>query len=366
MPIDANYPGMDKRDLDTPALLVDLDVVESNIARMARFVERHGLRLRPHYKTHKTPAIALKQMEAGAIGITCAKVEEAETLVNAGIKDILIANQVIGRRKIARLMGLARHANLMVAVDDVRNVADLSAGAVAAGAALRVLVEVNVGMNRCGVEPGEPAVGLAHRVVEAPGLMFAGLMGYEGFCQRIKDPVEREATTRLAMGKLIQTKELVEARGLAVEIVSGGGSGTHAITATIAGMTELQTGSYVVMDTDYRDLGVECGCALTVLATVISRTTPGAAITDAGLKAMTDDHGTPEAIGVPGGKLVRLSEEHSRIELADVSVKLDPGDKVEIIPSHACTTINLHDNMYGIRKGRLEVVWPIAGRGKFR
>lgn len=366
MSIDANYPGMDKGELDTPALLVDLDVLESNIARMAGFVASHGLRLRPHYKTHKTPAIALKQMEAGAIGITCAKVEEAETLVNAGIRDILIANQVIGRRKITRLMGLARHANLMVAVDDAENVADLSAAAVAGGASLRVLVEVNVGMNRCGVEPGSPAVELAHRVADAPGLVFTGLMGYEGFCQRIKDFAERAATTRQAMQKLIKTKEMVEASGLKVEIVSGGGSGTHAITGEIAGMTELQTGSYVVMDTDYRDLGLDFGCALTLLATVISRTTPGAAITDAGLKAMTDDHGMPEVKAVPGGRLVRLSEEHSRIELSDASVGLRPGDKVEIIPSHCCTTINLHDSMYGIRKGRLEVVWPIAGRGKFR
>lgn len=359
-------PGMSKHDLDTPALLVDLDLLESNISRMARFLEGRQTRLRPHYKTIKTPAIALKQVAAGAIGITCAKVEEAETLVNAGIKDVLIANQVVGPRKIARLAGLARHADLMVAVDDPHNVDELSAGVSAAGARLRVLVEVNVGNNRCGVEPGEAAVVLARRVAEAPGLVFAGLMGYEGFCQRIENPSEREAATRKAMESLLETKRRVEASGLRVEIVSGGGTGTHAIIADIPGVTEIQAGTYVLMDTDYRDLGIDFGCALTLLATVISRPNPHVAIADAGLKAMTNDHGMPELVGVPGGKLIRLSEEHSKIELADPSIGLRPGDRVEFIPSHACTTVNLHDRLYGIRGGRLEVVWPIEGRGKFR
>ena len=363
---DANFPGMRKQEMDTPALLVDLDVMEANIARMARFLEGKQARLRPHYKTHKTPAIALKQLEAGAIGITCAKVEEAETLVNGGVKDILIANQVVGRTKIARLAGLARHAGLMVAVDDPRNVDELSAGMMVAGASLRVLVEVNVGNNRCGAEPGDAAVSLAKKISEAPGLRFAGIMGYEGFCQRIKDMAAREAAVRKAMASLLRTRDLIEAGGLEVDIVSGGGTGTHTIIATIPGITEIQAGTYVVMDADYRNLGVDFGCALTLLATVISRPVPGIAIADAGLKAMTEDHGMPELQGVPGGKLVQLSEEHAKIELAGPSVTLDPGDKVEFIPGHACTTISLHDNLYGIRNNRLEVVWTIAGRGKFR
>jgi len=363
---DPNFPGLLKEELDTPALLVDLDLMESNILRMARFMYGTSARLRPHYKTHKTPAIARKQAEAGAIGITCAKVEEAETLVNAGIRDILIANQVVGPKKIARLAGLARHADLMVAVDDARNVDDLSTGMVAAGARLRVLVEVNVGNNRCGVEPGEAAVRLAHHVAEAPGLVFAGLMGYEGFCQRIQDLAERERMARGAMAKLIATRDMVEAAGLEVGIVSGGGTGTHAIVSTFLGVTEVQAGTYVVMDTDYRDLGIDFGCALTLLATVISRPNPETAILDVGLKGITIDHGIPELIGVPGGRITRLSEEHAKVELSDPAVKLVPGDKVEIIPSHACTTISLHDTLYGIRNGRLEVVWPVAGRGKFK
>jgi D-serine deaminase-like pyridoxal phosphate-dependent protein len=363
---DANFPGMALQDLDTPALVVDLDLLESNIARMARFLDGKQARLRPHYKTHKTPAIALKQVAAGAIGITCAKVEEAETLVSAGIRDILIANEIVGARKIARLAGLARHAEMMVAVDSPANVDELSAGMVAAGAQLRVLVDVNVGMNRCGVLPGEAAVELAHRVAAAPGLTLAGVMGYEGMCQRIKDPGAKEAAVREAMGNLLRSKEMIEASGLKAGIVSGGGTGTHAILASIPGITEIQAGTYALMDIDYRDLGIDLSCSLTLLTTVVSRPSPGLAITDAGLKEITNDHGMPEVRGVPGGKLIGLSEEHSKIELTDPSIRLRPGDKVEIIPSHACTTMNLHESLYGIRKGRLEVVWPIAGRGKSR
>ncbi len=365
MSVDANFPGIAKQDMDTPALLVDLDLMEANITRMDRFLAGKGMRVRPHYKTHKTPAIALKQLDAGAIGISCAKVEEAETLVSAGVKDILIANEIVGRKKIARLAGLARHASLMVAVDDPRNVEELSQGMSEAGAWLRVLVDINVGMNRCGVEP-EDALALAQQVANAPGLMFVGVMGYEGHCQTIKGMEERQEATRQAMSRLLQARELVQAGGLDVEIVSGGGTGTHAIDADIHGITEIQAGSYVVMDRDYRDAGMDYANALTVLATVISRPTPGRVIADVGLKGMTTDHGLPELIGVLGGSLTRLSEEHAIIDLSDPTVELKPGDRVEFVPGHCCTTMNLHDRVYGMRGERLEVVWSIAGRGKFR
>ncbi|MGI5837859.1 MAG: alanine racemase, partial [Chloroflexota bacterium] len=277
MSIDANYPGILKQEMDTPALLVDLDLMEANIERMKRFLDGKGVSVRPHYKTHKTPAIALKQIEAGAIGITCAKVDEAETLVNAGVKDILIANEIVGDKKIARLAGLARHANLMVAVDDPRNVAELSKCISAAGAWLRVLVEINVGSNRCGIHP-EQVVELARQVDAAPGLAFVGLMGYAGHCQTIPDPEEKLKATQQAIGKLLAAKELAEANGLKVEIVSGGGTGTHAIDADIPGITEVQPGSYVVMDRSYRDAGIDYANALTVLATIISRPLPNRAI----------------------------------------------------------------------------------------
>lgn len=361
-----NIPGISKHRMDTPALVVDLDILESNIAGMAAFVKGKTARLRPHYKSIKTPPIALKQVAAGAIGITCAKLGEAETLVNAGIKDILIANQIVGRQKIDWLAGLARHANMMVAVDDVHNIDELSQGMAAAGARVRVLVEVNVGNNRCGVEPGDAAVPLAHRISKSPSLIFAGLMGYEGFCMRIKDPGEKEAATRKAMEKVLTTKARVEASGLKVEIVSGGGTGTYRIVATIPWVTEIQAGTYALMDTEYRNLGIDFGCALTLMTTVLSRPNPSLAIADVGLKGITNDHGLPEVIGVPGSRLKGLSEEHAKIELTDPSIKLTPGDTIELIPSHACTTMNLHDTLYGVRKGRLEVVWPVAARGKFR
>lgn len=367
MTADPNIPGTLVQEIDTPALLIDLDIMESNIARMANFLEGKQAKLRPHYKSIKTPAIALEQIEAGAVGITCAKLDEAETLVNAGIKDVLIANEVVGRAKIAKLAGLARHADLMVAVDDAGNVRELSDAVATAGARLRVLVEVNVGNNRCGVEPGDDAVRLAHAVADAPGLVFAGLMGYEGFAMRIMPYSAREETVRKAMGLLLATRDAVEKSGLPVGIVSGAGSGTHAIVAGIPGVTEIQAGTYVLMDTDYRDAGLDFGLAITLLATIISRPRPNVAITDAGLKSLTTEHGMPELIGLPGAKLVgRLSEEHGKIELGDPSMKLAVGDRVRIIPSHLCTTMNLHDVVYGIRNGRIEVAWPISGRGKVR
>jgi len=352
-------------EIDTPALLVDLDLMEANITRMNRFLAGKGVRVRPHYKTHKTPAIAIMQLEAGAIGITCAKVEEAETLVFAGVKDILIANEIVGNKKIARLAGLARYANLMVAVDDPKNIEDLSQGMVAMNAYLRVLVDINVGMNRCGVEP-ERAPDLARLVAKTPNLVFAGVMGYEGHCQTIKDPEEKRVATRQAMERLLHARDNVESIGLEVEIVSCGGTGTHAIDANTPGITEIQAGSYVFMDRDYRDAGIDYHCALTVLGTVISKPSKDRAIADVGLKGMSTDHGLPELIGVPGGRLLRLSEEHALIDMSEASKQLEPGDKVEFIPGHCCTTANLHDKLYGVRNGRLEVVWPIVGRGKFR
>ncbi len=356
--------GLRVEDLDTPALLVDLEALERNIRRMADFFASVPANLRPHVKTHKTPAIAHKQIAAGAQGITCAKLGEAEVMAAAGIDDILIANQVVGPAKIARLMGLARQISVTVAVDNPQNVADLSAAATAAGATVGVLVEVNVGMNRCGVAPGEAAVALAQQVARSPGLRFRGVMGYEGHCVAIPDRREREEKARAAMALLIATKEMIEAAGLPVEVVSGGGTGTFDITGRYPGVTEVQAGSYVTMDTSYRRLDLGFECALTVLTTVISRPQPGLAIVDAGMKAITPEFGMPEPKGLPGARVVRLSEEHGKIELADGGLSV--GDKLELIPSHGCTTFNLHDRLYAVRAGRVEAVWPIAGRGQFR
>lgn len=356
--------GMHKTELDTPALCLDLAVVESNISRMAGYLKGSAVRLRPHTKTHKSPMLAQMQVAAGAIGITCAKLGEAEVMAAAGLKDILIANQIVGAAKIARLVGLATYTDVMVAVDDARNVAELDRAARAAGVTLRVLVEVNIGMNRCGVAPGQTACDLASLVAAAPGLRFEGLMGYEGHTVFIRDPEERRRATVASLCLLVDSANLIRADGIPVAIVSGGGTGTYFITGRYPGVTELQAGSYITMDAQYREVvGIDFDYGLSILSSVISVPSPDRAECDAGLKTMTRDFGLPKLIDPPGWELVGLAEEHGHLRRLDGPL-LQPGDKVEIVPNHGCTTINLHDEYWVIRDGLLAAVWPIAARGK--
>jgi D-serine deaminase-like pyridoxal phosphate-dependent protein len=362
----AYIPGTPKEELDTPALLIDLDVMERNIETASRFFRDVEADLRPHTKTNKSPVLARRQIEAGAIGICCAKVGEAEVMVAGGIDDILIANQVVGRTKIARLMSLAKQAEMKVAVDDPQNVRELAEAAQAFGAELGILIEVNVGMDRCGVEPGEPAVELAREVSRHKGLRFMGLMGYEGHMVNVTPYEKRAEGTRQAMARLLETKEVVEKAGLPVEVVSAGGTGTYNITGAIPGITEIEAGSYIFMDGAYRKVLQDFECALTVLTTVISRPTPDRAIVDIGRKSMSNDMGMPTVFNVEGATLVGLSEEHGKLQVEGEARQLRPGDKIEILPSHGDTTINLHTHYFAVRKGRLEAIWEIAGRGRFR
>jgi D-serine deaminase-like pyridoxal phosphate-dependent protein len=360
-------PGTPKEDLDTPALLLDLDAVEDNIEKMAAFFRGGTVRLRPHVKTHKTVVFAHKQIAAGAIGMTCAKVGEAEVLVAGGIRDVLIANQVVGRRKLERLTGLVRHADVKVAVDDRRNVVELGRVAREAGVTIGVLLEVDVGMLRCGVVPGAPAVALARQVAETPGVRFRGVMGYEGHIVMLPDLEKRRLEARKSMQLLTETADAIRAAGIPVEIVSGGGTGTFDVSGTYPGITEIQAGSYISMDGRYREVGAPFRCALTVLATVISRPRREYLVVDAGMKAITHEFGLPLVVGVPGATVVKLAEEHGKIELANpAEVALEPGDKLELLPTHGDTTINLHERYYALRAGRLEVVWEIPARGKTR
>ncbi|MCX6032185.1 MAG: DSD1 family PLP-dependent enzyme [Chloroflexi bacterium] len=356
--------GTPKADLDTPALCLDIEAVEANIRRMANALRDSPVRLRPHAKTHKSPILAQMQLAAGAIGITCAKLGEAEVLAAAGIKDILIANQIIGTGKIARLVNLAAYTDVMVAVDDAANVAELDAASQAKGVRLRVLIEVDIGMARCGVFPGEPTLALAQRVVASPGLRFEGVMGYEGHTIFLKDPEERRQKTEASVKLLVDTADLLRRRCIPVPIVSSGGTGTYFITGRYPGVTEIQAGSYITMDGQYREeVGIDFAYGLTVLATVVSARDPDRAEIDAGLKTLTRDFGLPKVIDPPGWELVGLSEEHGHLRRAG-GAPLKPGDKVEIVPNHGCTTINLHDEYHVIRRGMLEAVWPIAARGK--
>ena len=359
--------GTLKWELDTPALILDLDVIEGNIARMEEFLRGKAARIRPHMKTHKTPALAHKQLEAGAIGVTCAKLGEAEVMADAGIRDILIANQIIGPVKLERLMSLATRSDVMVAVDDPQNVRDLDEAAGRWGVSPRVLVEVDNGTHRCGVQRGEPTIQLAAYVAEASNLRLAGVMGYEGFAVFIPDAEERAAAARGAMEILTGAADDCRRAGLPIEIVSGGGTGTYATSGAYPGVTEIQAGSYITMDGRYRSIGMPFECGLTVLTTVISRPRPEVLITDLGMKQLSHEFGMPEVLDVPGATLTRLSEEHGLVELDDpTAVKLQPGDKLEILPSHGDTTINLHDYFFAVRDQRLEVVWPVAARGKSR
>jgi D-serine deaminase-like pyridoxal phosphate-dependent protein len=357
-------PVGNKSQIDTPALLIDLDAMESNIATMAHYFEEVPAELRPHFKTHKSPILAHKQIEAGAIGITCAKLGEAEILVNAGIKDILIANQIVGPTKIMRLAHLARHAHLIVAVDNEGNIRHLSTATERAGSALRVVIEVDVGLGRCGVPPGEPAVRLAQIVGQSPGLEFAGILGYEGHAVFIPEREERRKAVDEAMAALVHTAEQIRQAGIAVEIVSAGGTGTYDLAGQHPGVTEVEAGSYILMDAKYREIGLPFRCALTLLAAVISVPTPRRAVIDAGKKVITTEFGLPEILSSEGVRLVSLHEEHGILEVNPERTEIQIGDKVELVPSHVCTTVNLHDWYYAIRGHDVEAIWPIAARGK--
>jgi len=351
-----------KNEIPTPALILDLPKMEYNISKMADFFKDRQANVRPMFKTPKLVPVALRQLEAGADGITCAKLSEAEVLVKGGIKDILIANQVIGKNKIFRLMALLKKADVKVAVDDKIHIQSLSEAAQTAGLELGILIEVNVGLPRCGVKP-EEAVGIARLVDEAPGLSLRGIMGYEGHLVLKVDEEIRIDETKKSMGELVQAAESIRKDGMECGIVSGGGTGTYNITGEFPGITEVQAGSYVMMDTRYDKLNLGFEKAVTILSTVQSRALEGWAIVDAGIKAVSSDFGLPDLIGVPDTRLVLLSEEHGHLYADGKDPGLSIGDKIEFYPSHVCTTINLHDLIYAVRGEAVEEIWSIEARG---
>ena len=356
--------GQQLKQVDTPALIIDADRLEANIRTMADFFAGRATNLRPHTKTHKCSTLARKQIDAGARGVTCAKLGEAEVMADAGIRDILIANQIVGPIKIARLMALAKRSDVIVAVDDAANVRQLAEAAQAAGVRLNVIIEIEVGMNRCGVEARPPVVDLAKLIASSDGLSFRGVMGYEGHAVGIEDRAERERVTGEANSKLLRARDLIVAAGLPVEIVSAGGSGTYDISGSREGITEIQAGSYATMDVKYKTILAEFECALSVLATVISRPAPDRIITDAGLKAFSTGWGMPVPLHRIDIEYAALSEEHGRVNVLDASCGLKPGDKERFIVTHGCTANNLHDRFYIVRNCLVEDVWPIDARGR--
>jgi len=364
MPV--NYlpaPGTAIEEFETPALVVDLDVAEMNLRKMQSFADKHGMGLRPHSKTHKSPYWAHKQLDAGAIGITCSKVGEAEVLVDGGVREVLIANEIVGTKKIARLAALERRANVAVAVDNAENVRELSDAAEAIGVKIGVLVDVNVRIARCGVEPGEPATTLAKVVDGLTGLRFDGLMGYEGHVTAGEE--EKRQIVAEAMDKFKYAKDEVESAGLQVQVMSAGGTSTYMETAKIDHVTEIQCGSYIFMDGKYLDEMSDFDLALTVVSTVISRPTPERAILDIGRKSMNAETGLPRVVSPTGATLVGLNEEHGILELEDEAQGLRIGEQVRLLPMTAATTINIHDFYFCVRNGILEEVVPVAARGRF-
>lgn len=358
--------GLDKRHLDTPVLWVDLDGLSRNIRHVAETMRVAGVGWRPHIKGIKVPAIAHQALEAGALGVTCAKLGEAEVMVAAGISDILIANQIAGPHKIERLVHLCRRADVKVAVDDAANVAALGRAASARGVDLGVVVEVDIGMGRAGVSPGQGALSLSRAVHNTPGLRYEGLMGWEGHARAEADPEKRRPIIEKAIGLLEKSAELVRGDGLPVRIVSAGGTGTYYVTALQPGVTEIQAGGAIFGDIASRDWGVGTEACLFVRTMVTSRPAPDRIILDAGFKAMPTWHNTPEPVGLAGVKSLRMSAEHGTMTLGQPEPEVGMGDAFDFVVGYGDETVCLHDRLYGIRDGTVEVVWVIEGRGKLR
>jgi 3-hydroxy-D-aspartate aldolase len=360
--------GMPLAEVDTPCLILDLDAFERNLDRLSASLAGRMVKLRPHAKSHKCPEIALRQIARGAIGVCCQKVSEAEALIDGGVNDVLIANEVVGAAKLRRLTALAQRARVAVCADDAGNVAALDAAARAAGMRLDVLVEINVGANRCGVEPGAPALALAQAIAACKNLRFAGLQAYHGSAQHLRKVEERRAAIESAVAKVKVTTALLQQAGIACERVTGAGTGTYLFEAGSSVYHEIQPGSYIFMDADYaRNDWTESGIprfehSLFVWTTVMSRPDSARAIVDAGLKASSIDSGMPRVADAPGVEYVRASDEHGVLVL-NGAAGYAVGDKLRLIPGHCDPTVNLYDQFVCIRKGKVEAIWPISARG---
>lgn len=355
--------GCSLDELETPALCLDLDVMEENVRRIARACSQAGVAWRPHVKGHRAGAIGLRELEAGAIGLTCAKLGEAELMAAAGVRDLLVANAVVGRRKLDRLVTLRRHADPIVTVDHVDQLLPLAAAFERAGSTVRVVVEVDVGLGRAGVLPGQTALALARRAASLPAVDLVGLMGYEGHLLTVPDLTEKRRLVHEALDRLAATRDLLEADGIATPIVSCSGSGSFQSALSHPVVTEVQAGGAILMDVFYRD---HCGVtgldqALTVITTVVGRPAPDRVIVDAGRKALNAEIAMPQVRGRLGVEVERLSAEHGQLRVAPAAAPLEVGDRLEIVPGYADLTVVLHDRFHGFRRGRLTEIIPIAG-----
>ncbi len=363
-------PGMREDEIDTPALLIDLDAFEYNLNHMAELLAPTGAKLRAHTKTHKSPVIARLQMARGAVGQCVQKVGEAEALAWGGVPDILVSNEVVGSGKLARLVALARLGRIAVCADDAAQVAMLEDAAAHANIRLPVLVEIDCGAGRCGVSPGPEAVALAKRIAESRHLSFGGLQSYHGSAQHRRTVEERRKAIDFAVDGTRRTVEQLRQQGLECPIVGGGGTGTFVFESASGVYNEIQAGSYVFMDADYARNLDEAGKpastfrhSLFVLATVMSTARPGLAVLDAGLKALATESGMPTLWARPDIRYVGASDEHGKLEVGSETSALKLGEKVRLVPGHCDPTVDRYDWYVGVRNGRVECLWPVAARG---
>lgn len=356
-------------DIPTPALLLDLDAFEQNIRTMASHLKARNKAFRPHGKTHKCPEIARRLIEAGAVGCCAARLSEAEVFAAHGIRGLLVTTAVVGTDKIARAIALARQApDTIFVVDDERNVRDIN-GAAGAGAPVKLLIDLYFG--RTGIEPGEPALKLAQLIDSLPNVTLEGLQSYDGQAAHTTPFAARGERTNGNMAKAVETKARIEKAGIRCSIVTGGSTGTYRFDSENPGMTELQPGSFIFMDLDYRGIDGPDGTeyrdfqhALTVVTTVVSRPA-GFAIVDGGYKAFaTDRPFVPQPVDFPGVEYGWAGDEHGRLELSRANRDVKVGDRLEFIPPHCDPTVNLYDQIYALRGDRVEAAWPIAARGK--
>lgn len=362
--------GQHLSEVDTPALLLDLDVFERNLHRLPTALPPGRVRLRPHAKSHKCAEIALRQIAAGAAGVCCQKVSEAEALAAAGVKDIHVANEIVGAPKLAALAALARHIRVSVCVDNLRNIADLDAAARLARVRLDVLVEINAGSNRGGAPTPAAAHALAGAVTACSSLTFAGLQVYHGAAQHLRGADARRAAAASAADLARTARDLLAADGIACATITGGGTGTWAFDAASGVFNELQPGSYVFMDADYARNepagGGHFEQSLFVWTTLMSRPDPAWGAVDAGHKSVSTDSGMPFFAGHPDIQYARAADEHGVLQFANRSCPLAVGDKLRLVPGHCDPTVNLHDWLVGFRGDRVETVWSVTARGAIR
>jgi D-serine deaminase-like pyridoxal phosphate-dependent protein len=364
--------GVTKHDLPTPSLLVDLDRLEGNIARMAGHVNKAGLNLRPHAKTHKCAEIARRQIKAGALGICVATIREAEAMAAEGIKGLLLTSETVGPNKTHRLIRLTKkHPDTMAVVDHPLQAEQLSEAAKAAGVELNLLVDIDPVGRRTGIEPGDKAIELAKKIDQLPNLKLRGVHGYSGASSHVEGFEARKEHSAKVMGPVIESFRGMQRAGLSAEIMSGSSTGTYNIDPQFDGMTEMQAGSYVFMDVDYRKIGGQGGAvyedfqpALTVLGTVISKNHDDRATTDAGLKAFaTDRKFGPEVVGIQGVSYRFGGDEHGILMLENPSREIRLGDKVEMLVPHCDPNVNLYDRVFCVRGDEVKEVWKITARG---